>query len=430
MILVKTAPTVYTDPHNRRVTTMTRQTTAMAPYEAKLAKLPGAYRNAQNANKRLDWASRNAHLITPSPQIGIVPEGTAVALSVVEIDSREMRNGGEVYNVGGNYALARSALNRIAQAAGISWDPHLSRRLDDGSDPNYVHYRAVGSLRHLDGTEITLSAEKEMDLREGSPQIQSMQARSKGGDITKQLRELRLHILAHAESKAKNRVIRSLGLKPSFQKEELKKPFVVAKLMWTGQSDDPALRARFAEMTAATFLGGRNALYGAQAAPATPALPAAHAPPPVAAAVGGGDTFDDYEPHVIDEQPQRQPAQQLPPAPASQQQAPPPQQQQAAPPPQAAPQQAPPQQAAPSSGLVIPGGREKDKPLTEASESTLKYWLGRIGSSLDRNETDERFIERDRNLVNAMQAELASRDGAAPSAPAGGADRQPGEDDF
>src|SRR5690606_30110650 len=121
--------------------------------------------------------------------------------------------------------------------------------------------------------------------------VQALQARSKSGDITKQLRELRLHILAHAESKAKNRAIRSLGLKPAYTRADLEKPFVVAKLMWTGQSDNPELAMRFAEMTAARMLGGSRALFGQATAPAANALPAAKAPPPVGSV---GVDFDDY----------------------------------------------------------------------------------------------------------------------------------------
>lgn len=54
-----------------------------------------------------------------------------------------------------------------------------------------------------------------MDLRDGSPQIEALYARAQGGrkDPTNQIREMRLHIMAHAESKARLRAIRSIGVR-------------------------------------------------------------------------------------------------------------------------------------------------------------------------------------------------------------------------
>src|SRR3990167_673869 len=229
-----------------------------------IASLQGSFREASDVNQRLNTASSRCHRVAPAPSVGALPEGCAVALSIVQVDLREMAAGGEVYDVGGGkLGIGKSVLDRIAAAAGISWDPQLGGRVDDGSDPYYCHFRAVAHVRHFDGTEQVLTGEKEMDLRPGSPQVQALQARLRPArpgqpppTIDKQLRELRLHILAHAESKAKNRAIRSLGLKSGFTKEDLAKPFVVAKLMWTGQTKDPSLRRLFAEMTAERMLGG------------------------------------------------------------------------------------------------------------------------------------------------------------------------------
>src|SRR6185295_13684583 len=117
--------------------------------------------------------------------------------------------------------------------------------------------------------------EKEMDLREGSAQVQALWDRYKAkkaaferkgwktpNEPTGQIREMRLHILGHAETKAQLRAIRSLGIKTSYTVEELRKPFVVARLMWTGQTDDPQLRGIFAEKIADSMLSGRRALFG------------------------------------------------------------------------------------------------------------------------------------------------------------------------
>ncbi len=231
------------------------------------AQLSGTFSRGADVTQRLaDASAGRAHLIAPATACDVIPEGCAVALSVVSIDVEA-----ETYDVGmGKRALSKAALDRIGAAAGISWDATQSRRLDDGRDPHYCVYYAVGSYRHFDGVEVQITGTKEMDLRDGSPQVEALEerARAKGKTADAQVREMRLHILAHAESKAKLRATRSIGIRSSYTREELARPFVVAKLMFTGQSDDADIRRMFAAKRADAMLGGHRALYGV--APAAP----------------------------------------------------------------------------------------------------------------------------------------------------------------
>lgn len=218
------------------------------------------------------------HLVAPAPVCGALPEGCSLALAAVQIDAAN-----ETYEIkggGSKRGLSKTALDKIAGAAGVSWDPEKSRRLDDGSDSRYCHYKAVGRVRDFDGTVRVIQGEVEIDAREGSPQG------TKG-----ELEQVRRWILRHAESKAKNRAIRSLGVRTSYAPEELRKPFVVAKVQFTGESDDPEIRKMFAAKTADAFLGSQAALYGGRPqelqAPVGSSAPALtegekpHAPPPV-----------------------------------------------------------------------------------------------------------------------------------------------------
>jgi len=140
-----------------------------------------------------------------------------------------------------------------------------------------VHYRAVGRVRNFDGSMRTEVGTVEMDLRDGSDTAANM------GD--KELALVRKFILRHAESKAMNRVVRRLGIRTKYTREDLAKPFVVAKLAFTGQTDDPTLKRMFAARIADTFLGARQTLYGNQPA----ALPTGHAPPPIGVDTDGDD---------------------------------------------------------------------------------------------------------------------------------------------
>jgi hypothetical protein len=266
-----------------------------------LTDIQSSFRKSGHATSMLQLARERANLITPATACGHLPEGCAVAFSVVHVDARPAKEGGEVYPTGGGkFGIVGSALNRIAAAAGVSWDPELTCTLDDRSDPLFCQFRAVGEVRHFDGTEQIVTGTVELDLREGSAQLAAIRGRSQG-DPEVQIRDMRLFIVRHAESKAKNRAIRSLGMKNGYTQAELFRPFVVAKLMFTGQSDNPEIAYRFAEMNAVRMLAGKRALYGSGPAQMEPHRSAAGLlkPPPVGSVgadedewEGDGDAID------------------------------------------------------------------------------------------------------------------------------------------
>jgi len=241
---------------------------------AEVDKLSGSFSDRASVMAMMRAASEVAHLVTPQTSCGELPAGCAVSASAVYIDADR-----ESYAIPGtnDRGLDKTALAKISAAAGIDWDPVGSCRLDDGSDPRYVHYRAVGRVRNFDGSMRTEVGTVEMDLRDGSDTAANM------GD--KELALVRKFILRHAESKAMNRVVRRLGIRTKYTREDLAKPFVVAKLAFTGQTDDPTLKRMFAARIADTFLGARQTLYGNQPA----ALPTGHAPPPVGVDTDGDD---------------------------------------------------------------------------------------------------------------------------------------------
>jgi hypothetical protein len=261
----------------------------------------GAWHEAGVVDNELKKASESAHLVSPATVCGSLPEGCEVAISVVYVDSNDGKDGpGEVFSVGGGkLALSGVTIKRIGSAAGIDWDMERSGRLDNGSDPHYVHYRAVGYVKNFDGSYRTVSGEVDIDMRDGSPQVVAMKARARDGkNFDSQLRDTRMFILRHAETKAKLRAICDIGIKRSYTKAELDKPFAVARLMATGRTNDPELRKEFARMNFDKMTNGRAALYGGQppvsALPPRSAPPAfeGHEPPPVGAVGSDDDDFD------------------------------------------------------------------------------------------------------------------------------------------
>lgn len=246
---------------------------AVVEHRTRLDRLVGSYRAPRAINARLDFAAEACHLVSPFPAVGHLPEGFGVQIALVRIQEADTF---PTKSADTPYGLGKAALDRIGHALGLSWDPDKSRRLDDASDPYYCHWRAVGTYRMSDGQRCVIKGEKELDARDGSPQV--------AGKSPKQVAQLREHVMSHAETKARLRAIRSMGIRTAYSRRELDKPFACVRLVFTGQSSDPALAQRFAEMTAASFLGAEAALFASSSSPALPPPPVTHPPPPVGAA--------------------------------------------------------------------------------------------------------------------------------------------------
>ena len=199
--------------------------------------------------------------------------------------------GGEVHIIGGKCALSRVALDRIAQAAGVTWEPAKCGATT--LDRDYIVYQVVGYIRKPDGTLDTITGTKEIDMAVIEEESRMLQARKLLDDKTadysdldegqrtlvdKKVRaevlEFRKHRLARAETGAKNRAVRSLGLKGVYPPQELQKPFVVIR--WGLNPEHPYALAE------------RRALFDHQA-PALPSNPLPEAPEPldVAGDLGG-----------------------------------------------------------------------------------------------------------------------------------------------
>lgn len=256
-------------------------------------------------------AAERYHLVTPATRCGTIPDGCEIMMSQVLVNSDIKL--GEVYPItggGGKLGLGKVTLEKIGNAYGITWDPQQSHREDDASCPEYCEYTAVAHYFDFDGREQTVFGTKSIDLRRGSAMWEDAHERARAKAIDKaltendnrplnseqerraievgyekaesELRHARIHILALAQSKARLRAIRSIGLKSSYTKEELEKPFVAAKIIFTGRSDNPANEAIYAQARVDHFLGSSRRMYGTVAQPQITA--GTNPPPPVSSA--------------------------------------------------------------------------------------------------------------------------------------------------
>lgn len=234
------------------------------------------------------------HVCFPVLRPDVIPPLHGLALRQVALDTRLSADGkplgGDFYADKGSYRLTKVGLGKLARALGISWHPVHTRRLDDGADPRYCAYQACGVFRQLDGTDGMVVASREMDLRDGSDH---------GIRTDAELGQARKFIAAHAEARAKNRVIREVaGIKSGYSKEEMSKPFVVCSLVFTGQTDDPELRREVVRVMAQRAMGSSQALFGPMAIGPSE-VPAPTPAPPVGAVAD--DDHDDVPPEELED---------------------------------------------------------------------------------------------------------------------------------
>jgi len=155
-------------------------------------------------------------------------------------------------------SFSKRGLQRIAQAAGIAFDPEHTRRTDDTRNPRRVEYQATGSIQKPDGTWYTVTHSKEIDLdlveNEQRARLESearknraiasqlnlsddtvVDAAADAEELERRVRQTMLiwtkHKVAFADTGAHNRVIRALLiLKPFYTREELSRPFVLPRV--------------------------------------------------------------------------------------------------------------------------------------------------------------------------------------------------------
>jgi len=210
----------------------------------------------------LRWTGEHYHVLSPFANFAALPGHYGIVPTMVALDDDPGPNGsGDVYqdNVftkGADVAIAKIGLAKIAQAAGMSI---TTERTDLRNIPNLWEVRATVKFVGLDGTTQVLTATEEHDLRDGSPRVK--------GFTANQLNQQRAKGLRQCEARAINAAIRMFGIRQKYSREDLKKPFVVVRIVFQPDMSDPVMRQQVTERA----LAGTSALYGTSA----PALPPA-----------------------------------------------------------------------------------------------------------------------------------------------------------
>jgi hypothetical protein len=263
------------------------------PIQEPIKSLPELYQ------RLLALQQAGAHLITPF-MIQDIPAKHVPVLIPIPVDPDPKKD--DVYPVGNEkYALGRNPLRRIEQALGIDWDlrPGMTGRVDNGSNPDYIHYKAIGLCPMPDGTKKTIVGEKEIrvDLlmeeavakyrkkavgyqRDTGPTGQDFRRTFPTPDNVEEyvqekarheILQIKKHLLPRAATGAKCIAVKSLGVREAYTLEELKHPFLVLKIQPRLDMNDPEdaalIRAQALGMVE-TLYSGRLQLPSAKELPA------------------------------------------------------------------------------------------------------------------------------------------------------------------
>lgn len=206
-----------------------------------------------------EYTKKGFNILLPTTTIQEISPLHKATLEIVKIsvDPRDK----EIYEPrtgSGDWALNGNALEKIAYAAGISWVPEDCRRTDDGTNPNIVSYRAVGKVKKEDGEFRVQVGEYTIDLSVIEEEIREQYTKKAGREknwseqkkkdyvetcLRRDMLQKRKFRFQLAQSGAMYRVIRKiLALKGTYKKDVLQKPFVVPKIAFHPDINDPEVR--------------------------------------------------------------------------------------------------------------------------------------------------------------------------------------------
>ncbi|MFH1984807.1 MAG: hypothetical protein ABIL58_23445 [Pseudomonadota bacterium] len=150
-------------------------------------------------------------------------------------------------------------LEKLAVAANLVWDPTQSGPIQIISGQKCT-FRAVGGLMKADGHIEYTAAYFEVDLPVIRDDLKAKYKNPKDAyKIDRDWRQKRQHMLPIAESMARARLIRKLlGMRQEYTREQLSKPFVLARWRMKIDMTDPETK----RLVTTAMLGAMLGIYG------------------------------------------------------------------------------------------------------------------------------------------------------------------------
>jgi hypothetical protein len=223
----------------------------------------------KNVKDEIATARKEGWNVLISEEIRPASEMFMPHISVIRLSDDE--DAGDFYfplDAKGKGRMTYSAMKKLAAEAGIQWEPEQEGIVKKEAD--YVAFRAVGRRFTSSGEVRRLAgfSDKDMQIKEDDLRSKEGQYKKDEKQIQAELRKERNFWMRKAESGARARVIKGfIPIKAAYTREEIKKPFMVLRYIFSPDMRDNFIKAQF--LTAATQ--AVSGIYGPHAAPALPA---------------------------------------------------------------------------------------------------------------------------------------------------------------
>lgn len=239
-----------------------------------------------------DELAKVANVTFPVTALDHLPPNYVPSLSVIRVDPSPASK--DTYSVGGSKALSKHVLLKMANAGGL----HIrTRKISPRHDLDNIEWEAVALGRLPDGTPISVKCSKSWSWTKCQEEMKEGQAR-----------QYRQFADEQTETKAILRAVRAaMNLKTSYTPEEIAKPFLIARSVFSPDMSDPEVR----KMVTMEQLRSQTALYGGNIGPAQAESDLASLPEPTelpdeedeeAVQTPAADD-DDYDPFNEDAEP-------------------------------------------------------------------------------------------------------------------------------
>ena len=215
------------------------------------------------------WKSANCHVLTPITDVSALPPDIELAAQAVVFDtgpaSGDTYHAAHIHKDQNECSLTKTALDKICAASGINWIE--SCRSDDRSIPWYWEWSVRGQMVDVTGQVRILVGSASVDMRDESPLgLSFLKPSGQGRRVNPTgLANARAKGMEQAESKAKNRAVRSLGIKQKYTKAELAKAFICLRPILVPK--DPEVRRQVTMAAARALYGGEVAGHLAGGSP-------------------------------------------------------------------------------------------------------------------------------------------------------------------
>jgi len=215
-----------------------------------------------------DYESKGYNILLPSQSLQRISEFHDVSWEVVKLSVDDDAYPQDNYDrsKAKEFSLNKVGLMKLSHGAGIAFDPAGTRRIDPMNNRDYVAFQALGRMQKSDGQWIYFTSSADMDMEVEEADLRALYEK-KARRLTKgfganqrdatdeeklnyieqmvrqELLRKRKFKVPLTETKAVLRVIRGLlAIKSVYKKEELQKPFVVPRIVFSPDLSDPEIR--------------------------------------------------------------------------------------------------------------------------------------------------------------------------------------------